>query len=77
MYAQMLCRPDISYAVSVLSRYLNKPTTTHMKHAKRLLTFLYTTNDIGIVYGASPREKFLNFIGSSDSDYAGALDSRN
>ena len=76
MYAQMLCRPDISYAVSVLSRYLNKPTTTHMKHAKRLLTFLYTTNDIGIVYGASPREKFLNFIGSSDSDYAGDLDSR-
>ena len=24
MYAQMLCRPDISYAVSVLSRYLIK-----------------------------------------------------
>ena len=51
MYAQMLTRPDISYAVSKLSKYLNQPTKAHMKAALRLLTYLYHTHDKCITYG--------------------------
>ena len=75
MYAQMLTRPDIAYGVSVLSRFLNKPTLTHMKHAKRLLTYLYLTHDRGIVYGREG-SKWLEILGWSDSDYGGDLDTR-
>ena len=75
MYAQMLTRPDIAYGVSVLSRFLNKPTLTHMKHAKRLLTYLYLTHDRGIVYGREG-SKWLEILAWSDSDYGGDLDTR-
>ena len=75
MYAQMLTRCDIGYAVSVLSKYLNSPTDTHMKHAKRLLIYLYITRENGIVYG---RDKSQNgsIYGMSDSDFAGDIDNR-
>ena len=75
MYAQMLTRCDIGYAVSVLSKYLNSPTDTHMKHAKRLLIYLYTTRKNGITYG---RDRSLNgyIYGMSDSDFAGDIDNR-
>ena len=50
MYAQNLCRPDISFAVSKLSRYLNAPKTTHLKLAKRVVAYLNTTCNYGIKY---------------------------
>ena len=47
-----------------------------MKHAKRLLIYLYTTRENGIVYG---RDKSLNgyIHGMSDSDFAGDIDNTN
>ena len=51
MYAQMLTRPDISYSVAKLSKYLNKPTHAHMKQAKRMITRLYETQHWSITYG--------------------------
>ena len=75
MYAQMLTRPDISYAVSKLSKYLNKPTKSHMKAAIRLLTYLYHTHDRCIVYGGN-NEEDLYISGWTDSDHAGDLDER-
>ena len=75
MYAQMLTRPDISYAVSKLSKYLNKPTKAHMKAALRLLTYLYHTHDKCITYGNTDDNE-LYISGWSDSDHAGDLDDR-
>ena len=46
MYAQNLTRPDISFAVSKLSRYLNAPKMTHLKLAKRVVSYLYTTSNL-------------------------------
>ena len=51
MYAQMLTRCNTGYAVSVLSKYLNSSTDTHMKRAKQLLIYLYITRETGIFYG--------------------------
>jgi hypothetical protein len=73
MYAQMLTRPDIAFTVSALSKYLNAPTLTHMKAARKLLTYLYHTHDRGITYGLA---QDLTCVGWSDSDYAGDLDTR-
>ncbi|MCI59912.1 copia-type polyprotein, partial [Trifolium medium] len=33
-------RPDILYAVRVVSRYMEHPTTTHLKAAKRILRYI-------------------------------------
>ena len=43
MYAATLSRPDIMFSVCKLSRYLNEPTMAHMNQAKRVLTYLKTT----------------------------------
>lgn len=43
-------RPDISFAVSYLSRFLENPTEYHMKGAKRTLQYLIQTKDFGITY---------------------------
>ena len=73
MYAQMLTRPDISYSVSVLSKHLNRPTYSHMKQARRMLTYLYYTHDKGIIYGLG---NDFRVEGWSDSDHAGDIDNR-
>ena len=78
MYAQMLTRPDISFSVAKLSRYLSKPTHAHMKQAKRMLTWLYHTRHWSITYG-NKHNKYDNNLyidGWSDSDHAGDIDNR-
>ena len=36
-------RPDVAYAVSILSRFLKEPRQVHMHAANRVLQYLYTT----------------------------------
>ena len=69
MYAQNLCRPDISFAVSKLSRYLNAPKTTHLKLAKRVVAYLNTTCNYGIKYSKNRINK-NKFSGYADADFA-------
>src|SRR5699024_825485 len=45
LYVANMTRPDISTAVSVLSRLLDKPTDRAMKYAKQILKYLHTTKD--------------------------------
>jgi len=43
-------RPDISTAVSIVSRYLEKPTKIHCQMVKRIYYFLRQTPEIGLYY---------------------------
>ena len=58
----------------MLSKYLNSPTDTHMKHAKRLLIHLYTTRK----ELTCSRDTSLNgnILGMSDWHFAGDIDNR-
>ena len=76
MYAQVLTRCDIAYAVSKLSQYLTNPKQTHPKLAYRVLAYLYHTRNDGIIYNEPRRYKFINFFGYSDADFAGDLSNR-
>lgn len=71
MYAQVCTRPDLSFVVSVLGRYLSNPGYAHWVAAKKVMRYLQKTKDYMLVY----REvDDLNVIGYSDADFAGCPD---
>ncbi len=45
-----MTRLDISYAVSKCARYCNNPTSTYNAAAKRIIRYLSSTRDTGLVY---------------------------
>ena len=72
MYLAVTTRPDISYAVGALARYMSCPTTTHWQAAKGVVRYLAGTTSYGIIYSGESVE----FTGYSDADYAGDIDTR-
>ena len=65
-------RPDICFAVGVVSRFSNKPKETHWKAALRVLKYIVGTLNYGIFYKPTIDE----LSGYCDSDWAGDSDSR-
>ena len=51
MYAMLCTRPDVSYALSVTSRYQANPGMEHWNAAKNILKYLRRTKDMFLVYG--------------------------
>ena len=45
-----LTRPDIAYSVNQLCQHMQAPTTAHWTAAKRVLRYLKTTLDFGLLY---------------------------
>lgn len=75
MYAMVLTRPDLSHAVSVVSRYMANPGKDHWRTVVWILRYLAGTTGYGLIYGA---EKYIEVSveGYVDADYAGDLDKR-
>ena len=61
-------RPDISYAISVASRYMDQPHEIHWREAKRILNFVQGTRTHGIFYKAKSDIGLIRF---TDNDWAG------
>lgn len=74
MHLAVTVRPDISFAVGLLSRHLTAPTTVCWQAAKGVLRYLAGTADDGITY--SRQEDGALFHGYCDADYAGDLETR-
>lgn len=66
-YAACLCRPDITFAVSLLSRFNRAPMIKHWEAAKRVLKYLSGTIDYGIKFDTNQP---LELIAYSDADWA-------
>lgn len=64
-------RPDLMYAASLLSRFMQSPSEIHFAATKRVLRYLKGTTQFGIWY--KPR-KNGSLIGYVDSDWAGNID---
>lgn len=43
-------RPDNTYVVSVISRYISDPTEDHMKATIKIMRYIKGTSDFGIHY---------------------------
>src|SRR5260370_40638210 len=54
MYASVATRPDISHAVSTLSRFLDNPGQSHWEAVKRVFRYLAGTRDLSLTYGGQP-----------------------
>jgi hypothetical protein len=61
-------RPGISYAVSLLTKYLDSPHLTHMKAARHILITLYTTRSLKLNYC-----KIDELVDYNDSDQGGDI----
>ncbi|KAM0989066.1 hypothetical protein FF1_013044 [Malus domestica] len=66
-------KPNILYVVGLVSRYMENPTTTHLKTVKRILRYLKGTVNFGLFYSSSDNYKL---VGYSDSDWAGDSEDR-
>jgi hypothetical protein len=68
-------RPDLTYVVSLISRFMEAPTELHYQVVRKILRYLKGTLDYGLFYKKKKSERH-KLVGFSDSDYAGDVDDR-
>ncbi|KAJ0771566.1 putative RNA-directed DNA polymerase [Helianthus annuus] len=68
-----LTRPDLSFSVGVLSRFMQDPRKPHLIAIRRVLRYLKGTTGQGILF---KREIEPKLMGYCDADYAGDLNTR-
>ena len=73
MYLAIATRPDISYAVGVLSRFSTNPGPAHWKAVKHLFRYLQGTKDLKLTYSPDCQSQSI-FSTFSDADFAGNPD---
>ncbi|KAL5577959.1 hypothetical protein UlMin_019658 [Ulmus minor] len=72
MYAMLCTRPDICYAVGIVSRYQSNPRPNHWVAVKHILKYLKRTRDYMLVYSGED----LTPLGYTDSNFQSDKDSR-
>lgn len=72
MYAMVCTRPDIGYAVGVVSRFLSNPGKEHWSAVKWILRYLKGTAKKCLCFGNGNQM----LVGYVDADMAGDVDSR-
>ena len=68
-----ITRPDIAFAVSVVSQFMHAPRTSHMNAIVRILKYLKCSPGRGIWFR---KNNNLTIVGFSDADWAGSCDRR-
>ncbi|XP_021723750.1 uncharacterized protein LOC110691138 [Chenopodium quinoa] len=66
-------RPDLAYAVGVVSRIMHKPQKHHLEAVYRILRYLKGTPGKGVIYGTHGH---LDLHAFTDADWGGDRDSR-
>ena len=72
MYVMVCTRPDIAYAVGVVSRFLSNPGRQHWEAVKWIMRYLRGTSKLKLTFGSGKPV----LIGYTDSDMAGDVDNR-
>ena len=68
-----LTRPNISYVIEAMSRYMQSPKKLHLDVAWRILRYFKGTIDYGLLYKRSKNCKLVRYC---DADYAGDHNTR-
>lgn len=72
LFLAMTTRPDISFAVNVLSRFCENPGETHWKGIKRIFRYIKGTKDKQLIFRGTEE----SLTGYSDADWASDVDKR-
>ena len=72
MYAMLCTRPDVSYALSMTSRFQSHLGECHWIAVKNILKYLRITKDIFLIYGGQEGELFIS--GYTDAGFQSDLD---
>lgn len=67
-------RPDIAFAVGMVSRYIENPTLMHLNSVKRILRYVKGMLGLGLIYSKWSGNNVLT--GFSDSNLAGHIEDR-
>ena len=73
MYAMLCTRPNLTQAISVVSRYMDNPGKEHWQTVKHMFKYLKGTIDIGLVYHGDTTFALASYL---DFDYVVDLDAR-
>jgi hypothetical protein len=76
MYISCGTRPDIAFAVSTCSQYMQAPGPSHFQAAKHILRYLKATKNEKIVYRKQNPSMANRLYGFVDADHAGSHDDR-
>ena len=66
-------RPDIAYAIGVVSRFMHQPQIQHMTAVMRILRYLKGTSSRGILFRRNDHSDVLAY---TDANWAGDRDDR-
>lgn len=75
LFIATVSKPDISYAVGLVSRFVNNYNIMHWYAVQRIFKYLMKTKDYGILYQGNDANSD-KLIGYSDADFAPDFDSR-
>ncbi|PRQ19007.1 putative RNA-directed DNA polymerase [Rosa chinensis] len=67
-------RPDVAYAVSVVSQFMHNPSESHMDAVMRILKYLTSAPGRGVMF--SKHNNILEVCGFTDADWAGNITDR-
>ncbi|RVX19250.1 Retrovirus-related Pol polyprotein from transposon RE2 [Vitis vinifera] len=67
-------RPDLAYALSVVSQYMHNPGEQHMNAVMRILKYLKNAPGKGILFTKNVDHQSIEVY--TDTDWAGAVDDR-
>lgn len=62
-----ITRPDITYAVSIVSRFMHSPTVAHLNVVNRILRYLKGSTGCGIL---TSNNDHINIMGYTDANWA-------
>ncbi|CAN1807703.1 Retrovirus-related Pol polyprotein from transposon TNT 1-94 [Linum perenne] len=66
-------RPDLAYAVQIVSQFMASPRQPHLAAVYRILRYLQGTRHMGLFFPSSASHDLIAF---ADADYAGCMDTR-
>ncbi|XP_055307210.1 uncharacterized protein LOC129571436 [Sitodiplosis mosellana] len=67
-YASIIARPDISYAVGEVRKFLENPNRSHINAVKRIMRYLNHTKSLGITYGEPGEMDLIGYTDARDLD---------
>jgi hypothetical protein len=65
-------RPDLTFSVGYISRFIQRPTTKHQQAVKRIIRYVAGTLYHSLYYPRCPGE--VHLVGYRDSDHVGDID---